>query len=175
MTIVILWAACCLAFLAFLCASELTVPEDSSFNPSIHFSWGYLAVDVPTNPTALSVRLKTSKMDPFQKSITQFINWVPSNLCPLSVVLVYLGSRGKTTRPLFILKDDKPLIRQRFVATVRNALHQTSVAIENYANHSFRIVTATSSDLQGLEDSTIQTLGRWRSLAYLEYIRIPRH
>ena len=26
----------------------------------------------------------------------------------------------------------------------------------------------------GMEDSTIKTLGRWRSLAYLDYVRIPR-
>ena len=27
---------------------------------------------------------------------------------------------------------------------------------------------------KGVEDSVIKTLGRWQSLAYLEYIRIPR-
>ena len=27
---------------------------------------------------------------------------------------------------------------------------------------------------RGMEDAIIKTLGRWRSLAYLEYIKIPR-
>ena len=42
-----------------------------------------------------------------------------------------------------------------------------------YAGHSRRIGAATTAAARGLEDSTIQMLCRWKSLAYLEYIRIP--
>ena len=93
----------------------------------------------------------------------------------MSAMLVYLVSRDKKAGPLFAFQDGKPLTKQRFVAAVRDALHQAGVNAESYAGHSFRIGAATTSASRRLEDSTIQTLGRWRSLAYLEYIRIPRH
>ena len=32
---------------------------------------------------------------------------------------------------------------------------------------------ATTAAIAGVEDSTIQTLGRWHSVAYLQYIRLP--
>ena len=92
---IMLWAACCLTFFGFLRAGELTVPSDSAFDPSVHLSWGDLAVDNPMNSTVMSVRLKASKTDPFRKGITLYIGRVSSDLCPVSAMLVYLVSRGK--------------------------------------------------------------------------------
>ncbi len=155
-----LWAACCLAFFGFLRAGELTVPDDSSFDPSVHLCWGDLAVDNPVDPAILSVTLKASKMDPFRKGITLYIGRVASDLCPVSAVLAYLTV--------------KPLTRQRLVSAVREALEHAGVEADKYAGHSFRIGAATTAASRGLEDLTIQKLGRWHSLAYLEYIRIPR-
>ena len=42
-----------------------------------------------------------------------------------------------------------------------------------YAGHSFRIGAASTAAANGIEVSIIQTLGRWISSAYLDYIRIP--
>ena len=101
--IVMLWAACCLAFFGFLRAGELTIPSDSAYDPSMHLSWGDLAVDAPENPTVLSVLLKASKTDPFRKGITLYIGQVPSDLCPVSAMLAYLLLRGRRNAypPLF--------------------------------------------------------------------------
>ena len=40
--------------------------------------------------------------------------------------------------------------------------------------HSFRIGAVPTSSACGLNDSTIQMLGRWLSSAYLVYIQTPR-
>ena len=173
---IMLWAACCLAFFGFLRAGELTVPNDSAFDPSVHLAWGDLAVDKPENPAVLSVQIKASKTDPFRRGITLYIGRVPSDLCPVSAVLAYyLVSRKGRDGPLFIFCDGRPLTRQRFIVAVRSALREAGVEAGHYAGHSFRIGAATTAAARGLEDSTVQTLGRWKSLAYLEYIRIPRH
>ena len=42
------------------------------------------------------------------------------------------------------------------------------------AGHSFRIGTGSTAASRGVEDSLIKTLGRWRSSAYLLYVRIPQ-
>ena len=38
----------------------------------------------------------------------------------------------------------------------------------------FRVGAATTAAACDIEDSTIQTLGRWESATYLRYVRIPQ-
>jgi hypothetical protein len=42
-----------------------------------------------------------------------------------------------------------------------------------YEGHSFRIGAATFSAECGFSDTQIRAMGRWRSDAFLKYIRIP--
>ena len=90
-----LWAACCLAYFGFFCAGELTVPSDSAFDPSIHLSWGDLAVDNPESPAIMSVTLKAPKMDPFRRGVTLYIGRVSSDLCMSGVGDACLSSVGR--------------------------------------------------------------------------------
>ncbi len=89
-------------------------------------------------------------------------------------MLAYLVARGKGEGPLFRFSDGRPLTRQRLVLTVKDALDKAGVDPGHYSGHSFRIDAATTAAARGLEDSTVRTLGRWKSLAYLDYIKIPR-
>ena len=57
---------------------------------------------------------------------------------------------------------------------VREALEREGLDQEKYCGHSFRIGAATTAAAKGMEDSLIKAQGRWRNLAYLEYIHIPR-
>ena len=64
-------------------------------------------------------------------------------------------------------------MKVRFVAKLREVLTTIRVDQSQYAGHSFRIGAATAAAMAGLEESTIRTLGRWNSDAFMLYIRIP--
>ena len=57
---------------------------------------------------------------------------------------------------------------------IRKLLRALELPEDNYAGHSFHIGVATSAALAGIEDSTIQLLGRWQGGVFLRYIR-ERH
>ena len=169
---VMFWAACCLAYFGFMRIGELTVSSDDAYDSASHLSWGDIAVDDPACPSCMEVWVKVSKTDPFWQGISLFIGRVASDLCTVSAMLAYLVVRGNQTGPLFKFGDGKPLTRQRFVMAVKETLDAAGMEAGQYSGHSFRIGAATTAAARGLEDSTVRTLGRWKSQAYLEYIRI---
>ena len=172
---VMLWAACCLCFYGFLRAGEMTVQSDSSFDPSVNLVMDDIAIDNPANPTLVRVSIKASKTDPFRKGVSIFLGRTYNDICPIAALLAYLAAQGQQgAGPLFHFKDGHYLTRQCFVEHVRTALQQSGINPAHYSGHSFRIGAATTAAACGLEDSLIQTLGRWESTAYLRYIRIPR-
>ncbi len=171
---VMLWAACCLAFFGFLRIGEMTVPGDNGYDPTAHLSIQDVAVDNPSCPGVVRVRIKQSKTDPFRKGIDLFLGKTSADLCPVSALLRYLVVRGKKAGQLFMFASGLPLTRQRFVTRVREALQEEGLDEAKYCGHSFRIGAATTAAAKGFEDSVIKMLGRWRSLAYLQYIKIPR-
>ena len=169
-----LWAACCLCFFAFLRMGEMTVPSDDTFDPSVHLGVGDIAVDDPSHPSMLRVTVKQSKTDPFRKGVNLFVGRATTALCPVAAMLDYLAVRGMEPGPLFRFQDGRCLTRQRFAAAVRDNLSRAGVDQTRYCTHSFRIGAATTAAARGIEDAVIKTLGRWDSLAYLQYVRIPR-
>ena len=93
----------------------------------------------------------------------------------MNALLAYLARRGMEMGPLFVFEDGWALSRQALVDHVKAALRASGIPADRYSGHSFRIGAATSAAAAGIEDSTIRTLGRWRSDAYTRYIRMdPR-
>lgn len=70
--------------------------------------------------------------------------------------------------------QSRPVTKSWFVDQLRPILAAAGLPQFHFAGHSFRIGAATTEAMAGVEDSTIQTLGRWSSAAYLQYVRIPR-
>ena len=69
-----------------------------------------------------------------------------------------------------------PLSKPKFVEHVCRTVLAANIPAHLYTGHSFRIGAATTAASAGIEDSTIQTLGHWKSSAYLLYIRLnPSH
>ena len=168
------WAACCLCFFAFLQVGEMTVPNDTGYDPSVHLSIRDISVHNSSNPSMVCIKIKQSKTDPFRKGINLFVRKTNSSLCPVSAVLNYLCTRGMEAGPLFRFSDGKVLTRQHFVTAVKAGLDKAGIDSSKYSGHSFRVGAATTAAQNGMEDSIIKTLGRWESLAYLWYVKIPR-
>ncbi len=103
--------------------------------------------------------------------VTLYLGATGKWLCPVAAVLSYLVQRREREGPLFFFTDGRYLTRARFVAALRSALQGAGVDAQHYFGHSFRIRAATTAAACGVSDSTIQTLGRWRSSAYLVYIQ----
>ena len=86
----------------------------------------------------------------------------------------YLEVRCSSPGPLFVLQAGTPLTRTYLVEQLHAALQRMGLNHSCFNGHSFRIGAATTAAMQGLEDSLIQTLGRWKSDAFKMYIKLSR-
>ena len=168
------WAAYTTCFFGFLRAGEICIPSDSEYDSGAHLSFSDIAVDSPTNPTIMQVRIKSSKTDPFRKGVDIYLGRTHNSLCPITAMMAYLSVRRDTAGPLFHFKDGRPLTRDRFVNKLRDTLRNIGICQGSYSGHSFRAGAATTAAQHGIPDATIQLLGRWQSTAYLVYIKTPR-
>ena len=165
-----IWAACCLGLFGFLHAGEFTVPLAAEFNQEVHLSLVDVALDFHSSHSLMRVHIKQSKTDPFRLGVDIYQGKAPPPLCPISAMVAYIASRGPQPGPLFLFSDGSSLSRQQLVDSVRDCLRRAVLNERSYAGHSFRIGAAAKR----VEDSLIQTLGRWQSSAYLRYIHISR-
>ena len=169
----VLWAVCCTAFFGFFRLGELLLPSQSAFNPRLNLAWGDMAVDNPQATRMVRLHLKQSKTDQFGRGASVILGRTGLDLCPVAAILAYVAIRRDEPGPFFLTKKKAPLTKQVFVEEIRKLLRARGLPEDNYAGHSFRIGAATSAALAGIEDSTIQLLGRWQSGAFLRYIRTP--
>ena len=93
-----------------------------------------------------------------------------TDLCPVRAMQQYLAVRGDAPGPVFSLPGGSPLLRSKFDKTLHLTV-KTCGLQGRYLGHSFRIGAATEAAAKGMSDSKIRQLGRWRSNAFLTYIR----
>ena len=130
-----------------------------------------MAVDDRDSPSMVQIHLKTSKVDQFGQGVDVVLGCTGRELCPVQALTHYLRIRGSSAGPFFVARDGRTLTKAVFVDRFRAILREIGVQASLFAGHSFRIGAATSAAVAGIEDSMIQTLGRWHSAAFLTYIR----
>ncbi len=168
---VLIWAACSVGFFGFLRAGEFLIPDGVQFDPSRHLSLADIVLDTSAPRWRFLVTIKASKTDQYFQGAQVVLGATEADLCPVAALLDYLSSRGDSPGPLFVFSDGSPLHRSRFVQEVQRALSASGLTGLNFNSHSFRIGAATSAGAAGVPESTIKVLGRWKSLAYQQYIR----
>ena len=132
------------------------------YDPSIHLSYGDLAVDNSSHPMAISMLhavIKKPKMDQGRKGAKIFLGKTGDTLCPVAAMEAYLSVRGSSSGPLFQWESGIPLSKSSFVKHVRTALEQAGLPAKDYVGKSIRISATATAAVVGLEDSVIQTLG----------------
>ena len=76
-------------------------------------------------------------------------------------------------RSYFLLAGLDPITRSFIVGQLNRTLRVCNLDPALYKSHSFRISAATWATPKGFSDSQIRQLGRWKSNAFLKYIRVP--
>ena len=165
-----LWAAFCIGFFGFLRSGEFT-HTFAAGTESATLLVSDVSIDSRSNPRILTIRLRKSKTDQFFKGTDIHLGRTGDILCPVSAMLSYMAIRPNTKGPLFIFQDGTPLSRQQLINHLRKALSQAGICPSGYSGHSFRIGAATTAAAIGMSDSTIKSLGRWKSTAVTSYIR----
>ena len=134
--------------------------------------WDDVAVNSRERPTMVRIHLKRSKCDQIGAGADIILGKTGLPLCPVTAILEYIEVRGSASGLFFWRSDTQPALKAWIVEQLRGILSAVGLPQQDYAGHSFRIGAATTAALAGVEDSTIQTLGRWHSTAYLQYIRM---
>jgi len=170
-----LWAAATMAFFSFCRSGEVTVEKEDSYDPDCHLSFNDLGVHNPYNPSIVSLLIKQSKTDQERRGVEVYIGKSGNDLCPVAVLLAHLSRREDKPGPFFQWENGLPLTKSKFLTFVRTAQEKAGLLAKDFAGHSFRIGAATTATMSGLEDSTIQTLGRWKSTAFKLYVKLNPH
>ncbi|KAI4799077.1 hypothetical protein KUCAC02_019244 [Chaenocephalus aceratus] len=163
-----------LAFFGFLRCSEFA-PTSSAYNPHHHPSLSDISLH--TNDS-LIFTLRRSKTDQLGISFPIHIFRLNSYLSPYEPLTKYLSARyaaNATPQHLNTHSFSPKQGKWPHVSGSRNTSTTSCLfrgyAQKHYSSHSFRIGAASTAARLGISDQTIQVLGRWSSLAYLNDLR----
>ena len=158
------WAACCAAFYGGLRASDYlcTTPDRGLRRADITFS--------PDGSQCIC-KIRVQKNCQFGPAASVYLPATGTSTCPVRALRLYCELRDQRAgagEALFLTDSGAPLTRRQLSAALREILGT------GYSTHSLRIGVATEAAAAGVPDATIQLLGRWRSAAYLGYVRGER-
>lgn len=165
-------AAFTLAFFGFLRIGEFTAESKKDLcDRPLQLS----DIKISSPSPMLRVTIRKSKTDQSGQSFTLFINKSKNtSICPVNAMKKYLLLRPAVEQSqLFIHYDGSPLTRYQFCSLLKKVLCFCNIKGGCYRSHSFRIGAASECSFRGIPDDKIKLWGRWRSSAYINYIRLP--
>lgn len=159
-------AAFSIAFHGFMRVGELSV---GSKNNQMHT----VAIEnINIFDNKLEVLLTSSKTDQVGAGTTICIlSQRDKNVCPVRLMANYIKDRPPYPGPLFCHEGNQ-ITRYQVLALLKRSLSILGIEHNGIRTHSFRIGMATTCSVEGIPDEQIKKLGRWKSEAYLCYIRI---
>jgi hypothetical protein len=162
-------AMCLFAFSTFSRIGEITATNAGN-NIQLHQISRFL----DNNNKVVSIKVQflqfkhSYNQRPFSLTVSR-----QTSFCPVEHLLSYLQLRGYSGGPVFGRLDGSSVSRQFFHDKLVTALKVCNLDPDRYKGHSFRIGAASHAAQKGMSDGQIRAMGRWKSNAFLKYIRIP--
>lgn len=162
-------AMCSFPFFAFLRVGEISVSRASAFPLQIN------QITKLLNPAREVVGLKITFQDykhnynqgPFSLVVNR-----PDDHCPVRLFLDYISLRGNAVGAIFLTIQGTPVPRVFFADLLCQAIKHCGLNPARYKGHSFCIGAVSYAADQGFSDAQIRIKGRWKSNAFLKYIRV---
>lgn len=121
--------------------------------------------------SSLSITLRHFKHSQGQTATIPLSRQSVKTLCPVRALIRYLKAAPGLTGPLFVDVTGLPITTTTFRSTLRSCVIVCHLDPQFFTAHSFRIGGATHAHQNNMSIPQIQKLGRWKSTAYLKYIR----
>lgn len=128
-------------------------------------------VDLQSIPSSLTITFKSYKHS--KGKSTKISIPYQSHPCPVQSFIRFLSFRGKSPGFIFITPNGTLLTRHQFHQFLSLSLKYAGFNSTQFNTHSFRIGAATDAAARGLSPLQIMDMGRWKSDAFLKYIRQP--
>lgn len=164
-------AMCSLAFFAFLRIGEITTTKLTGCLP-LQMHQLVKIHDSSNQVVGVKLTFLDFKHNYNQRPFTLVLHRQRTS-CPIQLLLDYLALRGNQQGAIFLTQARTPVTREAFTSKLATAISFCGLDPSRYKGHSFRIGAASYAAEQGMSDSQIRTLGRWKSNAFHKYIRVP--
>ncbi len=134
-----------------------------------------LQEDVSFINSRAEIFLRKSKTDQQGKGMKVYLFKTGGKVCPVKSMRWCLKENRKkgTWERAFQEKGGSPLKYRTLLGFIRKAMNWLGLRKKEYATHSLRMGGATSLAIIGVPPWVIMKLGRWRSLAYQVYTKVP--
>ena len=175
-------AAFTLAFAGFLRVGEFTyrgTDHDLELGPAFP-NWFQTkgCIRIIAQGQHIELTLPASKTDPFSKEIKLIIASSGDEACPVQAMkqLFAIDTHWPLLAPLFYISkyDQRPFSREYVVQKLQTLAIFAGLGTGTWNGHSLHRGAATWAAEVGIPEKEIQTLGRWRSEAYMAYIEYSR-
>jgi hypothetical protein len=187
----LLWAVFWVATTGMLRISEFTIANNPELDRPLRrtqltaFDSANRLLDLGSSSTVsnpalisrLSLHLDASKTDPWRGGV----DIVLATRTTINAMCAYLLLRSQVATPeaasspfLFALASGAPITRTWLMPRVTLLLRLLHLDPLRYSSHSFRKGGAVSLQAAGAPDSLVRQQGRWKSDAFLGYLRDPQ-
>ena len=164
-------AMCALAFFAALRVGEITSRTNTPPSRILKLDQLSFLRNRDAKIETVKITMRNFKHgSPFQPS-ELLVHSENTAMCPVSLLSEYIAVRGSRPGPLFVHTDGSAVAREFFTTELQKAPQFCKLDPTRYKTHSFRIGAASLAAAKGFSDAQIRQFGRWKSSAFLKYIR----
>ncbi|MES9881497.1 MAG: hypothetical protein ABW185_11510 [Sedimenticola sp.] len=165
-------AMCLLAFHGFLRIGEMCV-KSSTLISNVIKRGDIVFQYVASKLAGLEITLQQFKHS--TRPVTLFFPvHADCNMCAVTAINTYLSGTSHKSGPLFQFNDGQPVSYAFFNSHLKDCISFLGYDTKLYKSHSFRIGAATHATIQGYSEDDIRKMGRWKSNALQNYVRMPR-